>query len=97
MFFIALGFGFKTPSQALSEVSSNVKSLDEKVERNKIATDSAIKSIKEDAMANAGYIKSLLEGVVVYECLNRKSSNDYENAKIARLPCTKLIQENNLQ
>ena len=86
-FFLMLGFGFKTPKDAFSEIHT-------KVDKNWVIdsiTHNELRAVDKQLGADQAYIKDLLESSVLAQCdAMDKSSTRY-------LPCSRLKRERGLE
>lgn len=88
-FFLMLGFGFKTPKDAFSELRASVDS-------NKIARLANVDTLQKQINATrneALYLRSLLESSVTAQCLSLPKRVTASSG----VPCAKLLRERGLE
>lgn len=87
LFFLALGFDFKTPAKLFAEIRGEIKV-------NKEVTDAAIKRLEDtdnDSDRESKYVRDLLELSVIAQCKSMpKSATQY-------LPCRRLYNERGIE
>lgn len=86
-FFLMLGFGFKTPRDAFSEIHK-------KIDKNWVIDSIALQELRAVDRALGGdqaYIKSLLESSVLAQC------DGLERAATRYLPCSRLKRERGIE
>ena len=93
---LALGFGFRTPRDAFSEIHKSIDELKATVDYNKTNGSAAVDSLRDKLSATEyerAQLKQLIESSITAQCL-------YYPSKVSRssgLPCARLFRERGIE